>query len=369
MYPGNVGEPWFAFVMHPRDVQDLDNIRAVSFLRRYSASEEEYIAKACSVPPIVAGNITFGAAPIRGEFVCASRMPRQIITRSGRELVLETALIGARRGARVIGLGALTAPATYGGESLVAHMPPGVVVTNGNSFTAAVARDNVWEAARAIGLGPQATVAIVGATGSVGLAASELLADDGFDLILIGRRPRVIAEVLGALEDRANVTVSADLMDARRAQVVVALTSKRSARLAPELFDPGTVIVDLAQPANVDMDGDYLLSANGVLVTQGGIVVIPRHCSTLDLRLAGAEDTFACCAETYLMALEGWNEHSVGRGTATLARSMSGYARRHGVRSRPLPGLGNVAGLMRARGADDGRVAGPAAARGRDLNG
>ena len=146
--------PAFAFLTHYRDTRDLDRIGAASFLRRYSDGEASFHRKMCSLPPLVCGEITVGFGPVRGEVVVVMRMPEQVLGPGGLRAVAEGLDVVLRRGALVVGLGALTAPVTAGGRRLLRYLPRGVTLTNANAYTAAVVRRNVEEAAAAGGLGP-----------------------------------------------------------------------------------------------------------------------------------------------------------------------------------------------------------------------
>jgi hypothetical protein len=39
------GAPWFAFLVHPRHVGDIDTFAGASIVRAHSRSEREYVAK------------------------------------------------------------------------------------------------------------------------------------------------------------------------------------------------------------------------------------------------------------------------------------------------------------------------------------
>ena len=70
-------------------------------------------------------------------------------------------------------------------------------LTNTNAYTAVLVQANVHEAAADLGLGSGARVAVIGCTGSVGVPASRLLADDGFPLVLVGRTVERVRRHLG----------------------------------------------------------------------------------------------------------------------------------------------------------------------------
>lgn len=332
MYLSNI-PPWFCFIVHPRQVSDLDQIGGASLIRRYSKDEEEFVRKACSSPPLVLGEVTTRGSSIRGEIIGAVRMPEAMLTREGLRAVVEAADLAVQRGTSVIGLGALTAPVTGGGAFLVPRLPSGVTVTNGNALTAAMARENVLEAAALRGL-VNPRVAVLGATGSVGVAASHLLADEDLDLILIGRSAAPVRSRLGELEHAAVLTD--DIGRVGDADIVLVLTSHPSALLRPDMLKPLATVVDFAQPANVPVR-DYGEFRNaGISIAEGGIVTIPGYRCTQDFFLETPEETFACLAETYLLASTGLRDHSVGYPSPDFARTMASLAARHGIHPRPL---------------------------------
>ncbi|MDQ1516848.1 MAG: hypothetical protein QOE80_2678, partial [Actinomycetota bacterium] len=81
--------PAFVFLTHLRDDDDLHRIGASSFLRRYSDGEDDFRRKMCSLPPLVAGEISFGFGPVRGEVVVVMRMPDELLAGSGGRSVIE----------------------------------------------------------------------------------------------------------------------------------------------------------------------------------------------------------------------------------------------------------------------------------------
>lgn len=326
--------PWFVFLVHPRGMDDLYRDGTVRFVRRYSDSEAEVRAKACSLPPVVVGDAVFGSSTVRGELISVMRMPETMTDAGAARAVLEGAKVALQRGARVIGLGALTAPATGGGVTLLRHLPAGVTLTNGNAYTAAIVRHNVAEAHAALGLDRRALVAVVGCTGSVGVPTSQLLAAAGFDLLLIGRSVERARHLLGELAGCA--TFSGDMDDVRGADIVVLLTNDGAARITPERVRAGTVVIDCAQPANVEPATHHQFRRRGITIVEGGIVRIPGFASTYDLGLADPAEAFACLAETYLLARAGIRDHSVGCPSVEAVQRMERLAQRYGVRPRPL---------------------------------
>lgn len=326
--------PWFTFLVHPRDVRDLDSVGGSSIVSANSSSEAEYVEKMCSLPPTVVGDVRFGFEPAWGEVVAVVRMPGQILRPEGRAQIEEAVRLAAYRGSSVVGLGALTAPATRGGLTLLPDLPKKLTLTTGNAYTAAMACRNVVDTSQAVGLGTAAVVAVVGCTGSVGVAASRLLADAGFELVLIGRTVERVQKELGDLA--AASLVSADLADVYSADIVLLLTSDTAALMTPETARPGTVVIDFAHPVNIQVPTYPLFAQRDVTVVQGGLVMIPGFSCSTDFRLAHRRASLACMAETYLFAKEGIREHSVGLATVELARYLDDLALRRGFEPWPL---------------------------------
>lgn len=332
--PPSTGPPSFAFLIHPRNLADLLAWKPSRLLRQYSSSDEEFVGKATTMDAAVVGDLLFGLGGSRGELVGVVRMPRQIVTASGRTAVAQAVEFAASRGSKVIGLGALTAPATAAGVSLVARLPDGVTLTTGNAYTAVVAQANVNDAVQFQDLPRSVRVAVLGATGSVGVPAARLLVQDGHDVCLVGRSLKRVRDVLGDLEGRARFSDAID--DLQRADVVLVVTSGASALVRPEHVRPGAVVVDMTQPSNIDQTAYDAFRAKDVHVVAGGRVRIPAYRTTYELPTGGAAHTFACLAETFLMAREGIREHSVGIPTVEFAMRMRRAAARHGVMASPL---------------------------------
>jgi fatty aldehyde-generating acyl-ACP reductase len=323
-------KPTFGFIVHPRDNGDIFRARCLSLLRALSANDEDFVSRVRRLPPTIIGEILFGFAPFRGELISIGQFPDEVTSAHGREEILRAAHILVDRGARIIGLGAITAPATNGGAWLADRLPGHVTITNGNAYTAAVLRQNVLQIKDGLAACDRPSrVAILGCTGSAGSALSRLLAESCPDLILIGRTVSKVRQMFG--DTASEATFSDSLADLAAAQIIVALTSDASGRLTPELMRAGSVVIDAAEPANIS-DEDALAWREHVTVVRGGRVQIPDYHCTYDFGFEEATETFACLAETYLFAREGICDHSVGAADAGFAKRLERAALRHRVR-------------------------------------
>jgi fatty aldehyde-generating acyl-ACP reductase len=324
-------------LVHFREKEDMYRVGGVDFLRRYSVDDDDFEQKLCSFPPVVASQLTFGMdTAICGELVMVMRKAESLFQTNARTDVMEAVDLAVQRGSRVIGLGGLTSPATGGGELVVQHVPSSVTVTNGNAYTAAVVRSNVVDVAEALELDRPARVAIIGCTGSVGVAASWLIADKGLDLILIGRTVERVKERLPGLAGQHRC---ADSVEASAgADIVVVLTSvSPGSQLLPAHVRPGTVVLDATEPVNIHREAVAEFEAAGVTVLRSGRARIPGYRSSADLGPDVAPpNSYACFAETYLFAREGIREHSVGLPSQAQSEEVERMAARHGVHPRPL---------------------------------
>ena len=145
--------PAFVFLTHLRDDDDLYRIGASSFLRRYSDGEDDFRRKMSSLPPLVAGEISFGFRPsgARSSSSCASRTHSS--APAGAAPVLEGLEVALARGAWVIGLGSTDRPGDGRAWPSRRHLPDGVTLTNTNAYTAVLVQANVLEAAADPGIG------------------------------------------------------------------------------------------------------------------------------------------------------------------------------------------------------------------------
>ena len=327
--------PWFAFLVHLRGSQDADRVGVGRFLRAYSDDVQDFERKLESLPAIISSEVRFRSSSAYGEVICINRLPEHMIKAEARLDVVEAAHLAIKRGAKVIGLGALTAPATGGGLTIMREMPPNVTVTNGNALTAAIVRSNVAAASEFLcGSDPgKIKVAIVGCTGSVGAAATRLLASQGYDLILIGRNKQRAEREFPEI---SKVTYSGGVADVRNADISVLLTNDPAAHVTPEMPREGSIVIDCSQPLNIQPTAYPEFARRGIAVVEGGMVRIPDYSSTDNFGFSCRTETFSCLAETYLFARCGIREHSIGRCKAEDALRMERMAERFGIQPRPL---------------------------------
>jgi len=262
--------------------------------------------------------------------------------------------LAAERGAKVVGLGGFSSIIVEGGLALRA--PPGVTVTNGNSFTSLSAMLAVEAACTARGLAmADCTAAVVGAGGVIGHALSLLCAERMGDLILIGN-PRAGESSIGKLRSVAQdcerhvrslvaagrklapggfgdrliagssaavaaasgletvATVTTDINQyLPKAQIVFAATNAVLPFISSRHLAKGAVVCDVSRPFNVV--SDLADERADLQVLHGGLIRAPGK-SILGLleEPDRSNEIVACAAETMVLALSGYSSsHLCGR--------------------------------------------------------
>jgi predicted amino acid dehydrogenase len=311
----------FAFIIHPIDVR-----RDVA--RKYPVARylpESWVAAVLpKMSPKVVSHIT-GIRSTTGEeaegwFVACPLTPTQLLTFPPEVVykkLIECGRIAEDLGAKIIGLGALTSVVGDGGITISKSLK--IAVTTGNSYTVATAVEGAIRGAALMGTPmSEATVAIVGAAGSIGRTSALLLAPEAKGIVLIGRsvdRLNAVADDVRALNP--NVTVTANVAEGLRdADVILTVTSAVDAVILPEHLKRGAVVCDVARPRDVSVRVQK--EREDVLVIEGGVVAVPgdvrfNKSDKLGQTKPGGEFSFgfppqtayACMSETMMLALDG----------------------------------------------------------------
>ncbi len=329
MDPSAPARSRFAFLVHPRTDLAADLATVNPLLGALPSPLLESALRRLPLRPWVQATVSAADAPgtTLGEVIVLPLSPRQLLGEDRafvKRRIDEGIDFAVSRGADLIGLGALTAPATAGGARLRRRTDVGI--TNGNAFTAAVtARAAV---ALASGLGRSPVIALVGATGSVGAAVTRVLADADVaaELLLIARSRTTLDALAKDLGPR--VTTSLDVRDCRRADIVVLMTSATDSVLGPEHLKQGAIVLDDTQPRNTTPG--LARDRPDVTLLDGGLVLTPgltRRGRSIGI---DAGSSFACLAETALLALDGHREHgTIGRPTPGQVEHMNELAARY----------------------------------------
>ncbi|HHX86969.1 MAG TPA: shikimate dehydrogenase, partial [Firmicutes bacterium] len=268
----------FGFIVHPLSLEDA--YRTFRFMKGWPPG---LVSRALRwLPPLKVSEITgieSGYGRSSGYFISTNLTSRQMLELPQQyvlQKIIKSGRLGQKLGARIIGLGAMTAVVGDGGITVARHLK--TAVTTGNSFTVAAALEATREAAEIMGINlSQAEVMILGATGSIGSACAQILAREGVNyLTLVARdQPRLENLALKILYDTGvSCKVTCQLKKAaRRAEVIVAVSGSAESLLEPEDLLPGAVVCDVARPR--DISSRVARCRNDVLVIEGGVIEVP----------------------------------------------------------------------------------------------
>lgn len=297
----------FVFIIHPRTVGEVTkrfwwaryvpNIAIYGWMRLTRRFPSMWICSSFDV---------YGMA--KGHMLCIPFTARQMLKidlRIVRDVILKNVLFAQDvLKADVIGLGALTASVTNGGKWLIQNNAIKAFITHGDTYAVAIAMDGlkrILEKNRKI-------IAIVGATGIIGKGLTSLIAQNGNQLILIGRNDKKLKMFADTLNSNS-VRITKNIEECCNADIVITATNHSEAILKEKHLKKGTIIYDVSQPQAVS---PTLLSIRkDVVKIDGCLVNVPGIDLKFDLSTPKGT-TFACLAETIIQTIEDIKGHHVG---------------------------------------------------------
>ncbi len=292
----------FAFVIHPFEAKDVAKKYAVAKYFPDRAIESFLLRKKPVWVSDITGIESKTGAQTSGFFVGLPLTPNQMLhtvpIEKVNERILQCCELAHQEGAEIIGLGAFSAVVGDGGISVAKASP--IAVTTGNSYTVATAIEGVEKACQLVGIQEQdSTVAVVGATGSIGKTCARILSKSFQKTIVVGRdeaRTQLIGE-----EVHASIS-STDVSKIKDADVVITVTSSETPIIDPAFLKQGAIVCDVSRPRNVSVK--VAASRPDVLVIEGGVVKVPGH-PEFNFDFGFPPGTaFACMSETMMLALE-----------------------------------------------------------------
>lgn len=331
----------FGFLIHPLGMRDI-----VRHLPNVAGKRMPLVKKVLEwTPSYHASHITgvksaFDGSEIEGDFFTVPLFPQQIIGLD-RQFVLSRIIDACKMaeaaGAKIVGLGGYTSVVGSAGLTVAKEME--IAVTSGNSYTVATAIEGAYKASEMLDIDPSvATVAVVGATGSIGGVCSKILARRGIGtLMLLGRSEERLAntaESILELFPNTKIETSIDIpAGIRKSDLVVTCTASGGDILEPDIFKTGSVICDVAVPHDVCREVAQLRP--DVLVIEGGVCVAPGERPQFNFDFGFPEGIcLACMAETMILTLEGrFEDFSIGRGLQIeKVEEISRLAKKHGFK-------------------------------------
>ncbi|MFZ5878264.1 MAG: SDR family NAD(P)-dependent oxidoreductase [Chloroflexota bacterium] len=329
----------FAFIIHPIDPK-RDVSRKFPLLGRV-LSERQIDFFSTFFPPVYISEIEgitsqANGKQVKGWFIACPFTPRRMMelpVNTVYRKIVQSGRMAERLGADILGLGAFTSVVGDAGVTIAERLQ--IPVTTGDSYTVALAVQAIRDAARAMDISMQdATVAVVGATGTIGRVCAELLAAEAAELLLVARDGKKLAELRERLEvqARSRLVTSTKMDVLSRAQLILTVTSAIHDIIRPEHLLPGSVVCDVARPR--DVSAMVAAARNDILVIDGGMVDVPGPVNFHFNFGFPPGKAYACMAETMALALEGrFEDYTVGKNiTAERVQEITAIAEKHGFR-------------------------------------
>ena len=323
LQPEETGVNRFAFVIHPLETSFIHKHPAFRWTRYLPDSVVEWVA--AWIPPLYLSRITGGQSPttgqrIEGYLFSLGATPRQMMSHGERFTYLRlnmAARLAERRGARIMGLGAFTS--VIGDAGITVAHEADIAITSGNSLTVAATLEAAKQAV--IKMGAQdltrGRVMVIGATGSIGSVCARLLAQAIYDVVLVSIEPEKLIDLKRRIQQE---TPGAQVVIATKADdlisgcdLIVTATSAFGQRVLDiTRCKPGAVICDVARPPDINPAEADLRP--DILVIESGEVLIPGDIDFgYDIGLP-PKTSYACLAETALLAMEGrFEDYTLGR--------------------------------------------------------
>jgi predicted amino acid dehydrogenase len=299
-------------------------------------------------PPLIASEVTGlkshnKGEPIKGWLLICPLTAQQLLNdrEFGKKRIKATISLAEKLGAKIVGLGAITSSITSGGKDFLGNIKMGI--TNGRSLTVGMSIIGVKKAAKIRNLDlSQTTMAIVGATGSIGGAVSKLMINEGVKkFILVDRKLNCLnqlKEEMLKINPLLEIKISSEIHSIKDAEVVIVATSSPEVLIKSGDLKYNALVYDVTQPQNVSLT--IAQERKDLLIIDGGIVSTPGVNYHFDLGLP-PEATFACLAETLILAAEGkYNSSFVGKVKLEKVREIVELAKKYNFTHAPFTSFG-----------------------------
>jgi predicted amino acid dehydrogenase len=312
--------PKFGFIVHPLSYEDV-----VRYEPGAAGKGKPLIKKILEWMPAyrvsdVVGVRSKTGKEIEGHFIAVPLLPEQWLALPRVEAmnrVIAGAKVAMELGCDIVGLGGFTSVVGDGGVT-VAEQCPGIAVTTGNSYTIAAAMQSLFRGAKEMKTKlSKAHAVVVGATGSIGSACSQILGNRVASVTLVARNATRLRNLTHAMQPHveAKLDWTVDIRAAvRSADLVLTATSATTNVVEPEDLRPGAVVCEVSLPH--DVSRRVATERDDVLVTEGGNILVPGRKVDFNFDFGLPPRTaLACMSETMILTLEErFVNYSLGRG-------------------------------------------------------
>ena len=302
---------------------------------------------------------TFGSRTkksIKGWVIFIANDTKELLenNRLRKKKILQAARLAKTLGAKVIGMGGLIASFAQGGRWLSEQLK-GVGFSTGHAYTIGNILEIMDDCVERVGLDIQkATVAVVGAAGSIGSGCVRLLAERSpksiflIDLNTFNARQKLEALDFAVKEKspRIKTVFSNSLADMKKADIVIVATNSPTSLIASKYLKRGALVIDDSFPKNASRE--LVKERDDIILLDGGIMRLPF---SLDIyfarnmpdlmdapltRVISCKETYGCFAEILVLALYGYKgSYGLGHSDPLLAKDILAKSRQIGFSLAP----------------------------------
>jgi len=271
---------------------------------------------------------------IKGWIIFVANSTQQLLTDSNlrRKKMLQSFLLAKKLGARIVGMGGLTASFTRGGRLILKNIK-GINFTTGHAYTIAniMGIINRCKDEFRVDIG-KITVAVVGAAGSIGSGCVKLLVESGArNIVMIDttnfisyRKLKELATEIKKKKKQVRLCISTVLDDIKKADLIIIATNSPFSLIKATHLKPGAIVIDDSFPKNVSEK--IIKQRKDVLFLEGGTVHFPL---TIEVNMArNMPDLMDAPLTRLISCKEGYSSFS-----ETLILALTNYRRNYGVGS------------------------------------
>jgi len=269
-------------------------------------------------PPFKLSNVKeFTVKPgreIKGYFIGCPLIPEQMVKLSEKfvlKRIIQSAKIAEGLGVKIVGLGGYTSVVGDKGYTVAKNV--NIAVTTGNSLTAWSATEAVLLLARKQNVDlKKATLAIIGASGSIGSLCARRLSGHFAKVVITARRKEKLEELKQELNrtNKTDIVIFDDIHQAvKESDVIIVTTSAPEALINLNELKKGAIICDISIPKNITETS----KRNDIISFAGGLIKLPFEIDFGTKTGLPKGVIYGCIAETILLTIEGnFTNYSIG---------------------------------------------------------
>lgn len=336
-----------AFIVHPRDYGDVvSNVPFLKIFPKWFVMKYFHLVWPFTVSSIRGVTSLKTGEEMPGWVIGVPLFAHEMLENRerARKKIQRGVQLAKHRGARVVGLGAMTGSLTEGGAGMTTK--DGFTVTAGRAYTSFVVKSYVDDVVEKFGIRKEdLTIAIIGTAGGVGTAVTNLVLREPYKRIILidlERKLEFVHEFLKKHPNQHNVTVTHQIGAVREANVVITVTNAPEAIVGNDDIMPGTIIVDDAQPS--DISREIIESRKDILVIEAGVLRGHEKIRIgTNFRLANPHELYCCLGEVIAIAAGDWEgEYEPRNITPEHIAMIADIAKRLGFSLAPYQAYGKM---------------------------